>query len=170
MKWSVNFSRIMAHKKHVSFFTWQGRKQTVQGECLLNERQPNSPEHEDRAGWQRRKTRLQWLMWLSTQRIEKDIRASSYFFTRRVANLVSEACFTVTTGDRHDEPVWLNFSSFLFYSVFFLTLNSIDYTSVGCVWFSLSYVSLQSNWARKSLKLGMSILFFLWGFSYLPTF
>ena len=24
--------------------------QTVQGECSLNERQPNSPEHEDRSG------------------------------------------------------------------------------------------------------------------------
>ena len=36
--------------------------------------------------------------------------------------------------------------------------------------FLLPYVSLQSNWAWKSLKLGMSILFFLWGFSYLLTF
>ena len=119
--------------------------QTVQGECSLNERQPNSPEHEDRSGWQRRKTRLQWLMWLSTQRIGKDIRASSYFFTRRAADVVSEACFTVMTGDRRDEraamdfsmiifaltplwlvwmltvvPVWLYFSSFLFCSVLFL--------------------------------------------------
>ena len=73
MKCSVNFSRIMAHKKHASFFTWQGRKQTVQGECFLNERQPNSPEHEDRSGWQRRKTRLQWLMGLS-------IRSKLLFF------------------------------------------------------------------------------------------
>ena len=36
--------------------------------------------------------------------------------------------------------------------------------------FLLPYVSLQSNWAWKSLKLGMSTLFFLWGFSYLLTF
>ena len=41
-----------------SFFTWQGRKQTVQDECFLNERQPNSPEHEDRSEWQRGKTQL----------------------------------------------------------------------------------------------------------------
>ena len=46
---------------------------------------------------------LQWLMWLSTQRIGKDIRASTYFSTRRAADLVSEACFTAMTGDRHDE-------------------------------------------------------------------
>ena len=142
--------------------------------------------------WQRRKTRLQRLMWIATQRIGKDIRASSYFFTRRAADVVSEACFTVMTGDRHDEraamnfsmiifaqtpswlvwiltimPVWLYFLSFLFC---FWTLNFIYYTSVSCVWFLLPYVSLQSNWAWKSLKLGMSILFFLWGFSYLLTF
>ena len=119
--------------------------ETVQGECFLNEQQPNSPEHEDRSGWQRRKTRLQWLMWLSTQRIGKDIRASSYFFTRRAADVVSEACFTVMTGDRRAKraamdfsmiifiqtlswllwiltvvQVWLYFSSFLFCSVLFL--------------------------------------------------
>ena len=135
----------MVHKNTRVFFTWQGRKRTVQGECILNERQPNSPEDEDRTGWQRRKTWLQWLMWLSTQRIGKDIRASSYFFTRRAADVVSEACFTVMTGDRHDKraamdfsmiifaqtpswlvwiltvmPVWLYFSSFLFCSVLFL--------------------------------------------------
>ena len=34
--------------------------------------------------------------------IGKDIRANSYFFTRKAADLVSEACFTVMTGDRHD--------------------------------------------------------------------
>ena len=69
----------------------------------MNERQPNSSVHEDRSGWQRRKTRLQWLMWLSAQRIGKDIRVSSYFFTRRAADVVSEACFIAMTGDRHDD-------------------------------------------------------------------
>ena len=127
------------------FFHMTSRKQTVQGECFINERQSNSPKYKDRSGWQRRDTRLQWLMWPSTQRIGKDIRASFYFFTRRAANVVSEACFTVMTGDRHDEraamdfsmiifaqtpswlvwiltvmPVWLYFSSFLFCSVLFL--------------------------------------------------
>ena len=76
---------------------------------------------------------------------EKDIRASSYFFTRRAADVVSEACLTVMTGDRHNEraavdfsmiifdqtpswlvwiltdmPVWLYFSSFLLSFVLFL--------------------------------------------------
>ena len=166
------------------------QKKTVQGECFLNERQTNSPEHEDRSWWQRRKTRLQWLMWLSTQRIGKDIRASSYFFTRRATDVVSEACFTVMTGDRHDEraamnfsmimifaqtpswlvwiltimPVWLYFSSFLFC---FLILNFTYYTSVSCVWFLLPYVSSQSNWAWKPLKLGIFMVClqtFVWFF------
>ena len=144
-------------------------------------------EYEDRSGWQRHKTRLQWLMWPSTQRIGKDVRASSYFFTRRAADEVSVPCFTAMTEDGHDKraamdltmiavaltpswlvwiltvmPVWLYFSSFLFC---FWTRNFIHYTSVGCVWFSLSYVSLQSNWAWKPLKLGLSISFSLWGFS-----
>ena len=39
----------------------------------------------------------------STQRIGKDIIASSYFFTRRAADVASKACFTAMTGDRHDE-------------------------------------------------------------------
>ena len=41
---------------------------------------------------------------------------------------------------------------------------------VLAVWFLLPYVSLKSNWTWKCLKLGMSILFFLWGFSYLLMF
>ena len=98
---------------------------------------------------------LQWLKWLSAQRIGKEIRASSYFFTRRPANVVSEACFTVMTGDRHAKraamdfsmiifaqtpswlvwiltimPVWLYFSSFLFFSVLFL--NSELYILYEC--------------------------------------
>ena len=35
-------------------------------------------------------------------------QSSSYFFTRRVADVVSEACFTVMTGDRHDERAAMN--------------------------------------------------------------
>ena len=42
-------------------------------------------------------------MWPSTQRIGKVIRASSYFSTRRVVDLVPEACSTAMTEDRHDE-------------------------------------------------------------------
>ena len=56
----VNDSRIHQNMKIArdDSAAKQGRKQTVQGECFLSERQPNSPEHEDRSGWQRRKTRL----------------------------------------------------------------------------------------------------------------
>ena len=67
--------------KTIKFLHMPSRKQTVQGERFMNERKPNSPEHEDCSGWQHRKTRLQWLMWPSTQRIKKDIRASSNVFS-----------------------------------------------------------------------------------------
>ena len=61
----------------------------------------------------------------------------------------------------------LYFSSFLFFSIW--NRNFIYYTSVSCVWFLLPYVNLQSNWAWKPLKLGLSILFYLWGFLSLFT-
>ena len=160
------------------------RKQTVQGERFMDERQPNSPGHEDRSEWQRRKTRLQWLMWPSTQRIGKVIRASSYFSTRRVVDLVPEACSTAMTEDRHDElaaidlsmiavaltPSWILtvMPGYIFHhSCFFSVLFSK--TDFCCVWFLLPYVHLQSNWAWKPLKLGLSILFHLWGFLSLLT-
>ena len=57
-------------------------------------------------------------------------------------------------------PVWLNFSSFVLFCFVFEHWTFIYYTSVDCVWFLLPYISLQSKWAWKSLKLGMSILFF----------
>ena len=125
--------------KHARFFTWQGRKQTVQGECFSNERQLNSLEHEDRSGWQRRKTRLQWLMWLSTQRIGKDIRVSSYFFTRRAADVVSEACFIAMTGDRHDDRSrsvtvmsCMNFNSYASFTIPVLFLKTKFYILYEC--------------------------------------
>ena len=171
------------------------RKQTVQGECIMNEQQPNSPGHEDRSEWQRRKTRLQWLMWPSTQRIGKVIRASSYFSTRRVVDLVPEACSNAMTEDRHDElaaidlsviavaltPSWLVWiltvmpGYICHHSCFFLSCfwkrNFIYHTSVSYVWFLLPYVNLQSNWAWKPWpsKLGLPILLELWGFLSLLT-
>ena len=140
-------------------------KQTVQGECFMNERQPNSREHKDRSGWQRRDTRPQWLVWPSTQRIGEDSRATSYLFTRRAADVVPEACFTAMTKDHHDElaamdlsviavaltpawlvwiltvmPVWLYFSSFLFCSVLFL--NSELYILYEC-WLCLIFITVR---------------------------
>ena len=163
----------------------------------MNEWQPNSPEHKDRSGWQRRDTRLQWLMWPSTQRIGKDIRASSYFFTRRAADVVPEACFTAMTEDHHDElaamdlsviavaltpawlvwiltvmPVWLYFSSFLFCSVLFLITKL--YLLYECK-LSLIFITVHklanysTSYAWKPLKLGLFISFSPWGFSSLLT-
>ena len=99
-QWNVQWNSAQSWLSKIrKLFHMTGRKQTVQGECFMNEQQPNSPGHEDRSEWQRRKTRLQWLMWPSTQHIGKVIRASSYLSTRRVVDLVPEAC---STPDRHD--------------------------------------------------------------------
>ena len=169
------------------------RKQTVKGECIMNEQQPNSLQHEDCSEWQHCKTRLQWLMWPSTQSIGKVTWASSYFSTQRVVDLVPEACSTVMTKDHHDELAAIDLSMILVtltssrlvwiltvmpgyifhYSCFFLFCfwkrNFIYYTSVSCVWFLLPYVNSQSNWVWKPLKLRLSILFYLWGFLSLLT-
>ena len=59
------------------FFHMAKGKQTAKGVCFINGQQPNSQEHEDCSWWQRRKTRLLWPMWPSTEHILKDIRASS---------------------------------------------------------------------------------------------
>ena len=49
-------------------------------------------------------------MWPSTQRIGKVTRASSYFSTQRVVDLVPEACSTVMTKDHHDELAAIDLS------------------------------------------------------------
>ena len=46
----MKLGRIVAHKN--TSFPKTSRKQTVQGEYFMNERQPNSSEHKDRSGWQ----------------------------------------------------------------------------------------------------------------------
>ena len=155
----------------------------------MNKRRPNWQECEGCLGWQRRKTRLLWLLWPSTQRIGKDPRASS-LFTRREADVISEAIFTMMTGDRDDElaamdlsmiavaltpswlvwilsamPVRLCFHQSCFVLHVCLTRNYIYYTRVSCVWFLLPYVILQSDRAWKPFKLGLSISFSLCGFS-----
>ena len=120
-----------------------------------------SLEHEDCLEWQRRKTWLQWLMWPSTHHIGKVIRASSYFSTWKVVNLVPEACSTVMTRDHHDElaaidlsmitvaltPSWLVwiltvmpryiFHHTCFFLFCFWKRNFTYNTSVSCVWFLL---------------------------------
>ena len=48
-------------------------------------------------------------MWPSTQRIGKDINASS-LFTRRAVDVISAAFFSAMTGDRDDEPAAMDLS------------------------------------------------------------
>ena len=131
-----------------------------------------------------------WCMWPSTQRIGKDINASS-LLTRRAVDVISETFFRAMTGDRDDElaamdlsmiavaqtpswlvciltvmPVWLNIFHIIlvFFRIFFRTWTYICYTSVSWVWFLLPYLSLQSNWAWKPSIFGPSISFCLWIF------
>ena len=92
-------------EKYVFFFHMTIRKQTAQGVSFMNERQPNSRDNSAV------KTRLLRLMRPSTQRIGKDIRGSSQLFTRRTADVISEAGFTTMTGDRHDELAAIDLST-----------------------------------------------------------
>ena len=48
-------------------------------------------------------------MWPSAQLIGKDIRASSQLFIRRAADVISKACSTAMTEDRHDELAAMEF-------------------------------------------------------------
>ena len=67
--------------------------------CFTIEQQPNSREHEDSLADCALK-----LASPSTQRIGKDIRASSSLFTRRVSDVTSEAFSTSMSGDRYEGP------------------------------------------------------------------
>ena len=49
-------------------------------------------------------------MWPSTQRIGKVIKASSFFSTRRVVDLVTEAGSTAMTEDCHEELAAIDLS------------------------------------------------------------
>ena len=61
VQWNPAESKLIIIKTR-KFFHMTIRKQTVQGLCFMNELQPNLQEHRDCSGWQRRKTRLLWLM------------------------------------------------------------------------------------------------------------
>ena len=51
---------------------------------------------------------------LSTHNIGKDIGATSLLFTRRTADVISEACFTAMTSDHHDELAAMDLSMIAF--------------------------------------------------------
>ena len=118
VKYSVNFSRIMAHKNMWVFSHDKVENKLFKASVFWTN---DSRIH------RHRKTRLLWLMWLSTQRIGKNVRASSYFFTRRAVDVASKACFTVMTRDRHNELATMDFSMIIFaqtlsWSVWILTV------------------------------------------------
>ena len=99
---------VVAHKN--TLVISHDKKKTNCSSRVFYEWTPNSLGHEDHSEWQRRKTRLQWLTWPSTQRIGKVIRASSCFSIRRVVDLVPGASSTVMTEDRHDELAAIDLS------------------------------------------------------------
>ena len=101
-------------------------------------------------------------------------------FTREAVDEISEACFSgdpraSCVGPQHDRGrsytvmISMNFDSYANLAIFciipgpvlFLNSNFIYYTSVSCVSVLLLYVSLQSHWAWKVLKLGLSISYSL---------
>ena len=48
MKFSVKLGPIDRGSQNTQVFHMTSRKETVQGDCFMDERQPNSPGHEDR--------------------------------------------------------------------------------------------------------------------------
>ena len=87
-----------------------------------------------------------------TQRVGRDIRASSWLFTREAVDEISEACFSgdpraSCVGPQHDRGrsytvmISMNFDSYANLAIFciipgpvlFLNSNFIYYTSVSCV-------------------------------------
>ena len=71
MKHSATSGRIVT-QKHPSFYTWQLENKILKTPCSMNKQQPNSQEHQDCSGWQRRKTILPWVHlkaseWISEQ-------------------------------------------------------------------------------------------------------
>ena len=90
------------------FFTWQLKNNLIEASVLW--RNDSRIHRNMKTVRDDRAVRLQWLMWPSTQRIGKGIRGSSQLFTRRVADVISEACFTAMTGDRYDELAALDLS------------------------------------------------------------
>ena len=164
----MKLGRIVAHK-NTQVFPKTSRKQTVQGEYFMNERQPNSSEHKDRSGWQPwHSVAVTDVAFHSTHR--KGYQSKLLFFHSKAAVVVPEACFTAMTEDRHDEqtsmelsviavalttawlvwistviPIWLYFPYSCFVLFCFWSRNFTYYKKVSCVWFLLLYISLQSN-------------------------
>ena len=83
-------------------------------------------------------------------------------------------------GTQHDRSrfdtviISMNLNSYASLAIFFIIpdlffcfwpQNYTYYTRVSCVWFLSPSVSLQSNWAWKPSKPGLSISFSLWRFS-----
>ena len=112
-----------------------------------------------------------------TQRIGKDIRASSYLFTLGAADINSEACFTAMTGDCDDELApWtqhdrsrsdtgminMNFNSYASLVILFIIPVLLYFvfdheTMYTYTWFFLPYVRL-----KKALKT-RTVHFIFWG-------
>ena len=166
----MKFSPIVAHK-YTKLFRMTSRKQTVQGECIMNEQQPNSIH------WTHRKGNQSQLFLFHSKGsrfsswglLHCDDRRSPWWASRDRPQHDRSRSDTVMISMNFNSYARLYFSSFLFFLVCFWNRNFIYYTSVSCVWFLLPYVNLQSNWAWKPLKLGLSILFYLWGFLSLFT-
>ena len=133
----------------------------------MNGRQPNSPEHKDFSGWQSHKTRLQWLMLPSTQRIGKgtphpeqalscslgllrvhcEDRRSPLWATRDGPQHEHSRSDTIMISMNFNSRAVCIFHNSSFVQLCFWTRNFLYYMGASCVWFLLPYVRLQSYWA-----------------------
>ena len=78
----MNFSRIIAHKNKRVFWLDKVDNKLFKASVIWMNDSRIHRKNEDRSGRQRRKTRLQWLMWLSTQHIRKDISKLLFFHSK----------------------------------------------------------------------------------------
>ena len=152
---------------HTSFFAWQLESKLLQV-CVL--RLNNNRIHGN--------MKIPWadcalkLASPSTQRIGKDIRASSSLFTRRVSDVTSEAFSTSMSGDRYEGPKHNRGHS----DAIVINMNFNSYSSLARILFfiipvlfcfcSFFLMDLFDREKKKELKKKILISFVLFYFMY----
>ena len=143
----------------------------------MNERQLNLPKHEDFSGWKRRKTRLTAVTdvaFHSTHRKGYQSKLLVVLSKGGLCNLWGlldcddwwSSWWASRVGPQHDRGrsdtvmISMHFNSYASLAIFFIIpvlfsfvfQHETYYTNVSCVWFLLSYVSLQSELSVKTLR------------------
>ena len=110
----------------------------------------------------------------STQRIGKDIRASSSLFTRRVSDVTSEAFPTSMSGDRYEGPKHNRGHS----DAIVINMNSNSYSSLAGILFFIIPVlfcfvflfngSLQPR-KKKKIPISFVLFYFMYNVPYISV-